>query len=353
MAVLQADGIADILAAGLAELGEGQWTDHSTDLQEFHAIPNLLKKSRVNIQSGHKVQWDIITDQNNSAHSTGLYSQDSYNVPNVLTQAEVPWRWAEASYQFDHREITINTGKRQIVSLLKSRRHAQMMSVMEFFEEKFWSVPAASNTLDPYGMPYYIVKSATAATADNNNGFNGTVPSGYTEVAGVNPTTYPRWRNYSDAYTAITKDDLVEKLWRALSMTRFRPPVKSSTFNTGDRNAMYTNYDTHKGLKKLLEQQNDTLGRDLDWADGSLVVRGVPVMWVPKLDEDTTGPIYGINWGVTQLAVNGQWWNKETVVDRVGGQHNVCSVFMDFGYQFIVRDRRRNFVVSNGTTLPN
>jgi hypothetical protein len=353
MPVLHASGIADILVAGLAELGEGKWTDISVDLQEFHALPNLMKKNRVSIQSGHAVEWTLKTAHNESARSTGLYSEDRYNVPNTLTTASVEWRYAEGSYQFDHREIDMNKGKRQIVDLLKSRRHDAMVSIAEFFEEKFWQVPASTNTLDPYGVPYYIVKSATdAATDTTRNGFNGSTPSGYTTVAGVNPTTYTRWRNYADAYTALTKDDAVSKIWRATSMTGFKPPVQSPSFNTGDRYQIYTTYKAHKALKNLAENQNDNLGSDLDSMHGDVRIRRIPINWVPQLDADTTDPFYGINWGVTQLAVKSNWWNKETVIDRVGGQHNVCSVFMDFQYQFIVRDRRRNWVISNGTTLP-
>ena len=353
MATLQASGIADLLAAGLAELNEGKWVDVSAELQHYRALPNFLKKNRVSIQSGHSVKWDLLHSSNGSARSTGLYSNDQYNVPNVLTTGEVPWRYAEASYQFDHREIDFNQGKRQIVSLIKSRRHAAMVDIAKFFEDKFWSVPAASNTQDPYGVPYWIVKSATdAATDTTNKGFNGTAASGYTTVGGVNPTTYPQTRNYADAYTAITKADVVSKIWRAISMTGFEAPVPSATLNTAPQKKIYTTYNGHRGLKILAENQNDQLGTDLDSKHGDLTIRRIPVEWVPQLDEDSTDPFYGIDWGVLKIAVKSNWWDKETVIDRVGGQHNVCSVHKDFIYQFYAPDRRRLWVISNGTTLP-
>ena len=74
--------------------------------------------------------------------------------------------------------------------------------------------------------------------------------------------------------------------------------------------------------------------------------------WVPVLDEDTTNPVYGINWGEFKTAILGNWWMKETVLDRVPGQHNVSAVYIDSSFNWICRNRRRNFVISNGTTLP-
>lgn len=345
MPTLQASGIADLIAAGLAELGEGKWTDLTTDLQEFVAVPNLLKKNRVTIQSGHSIQFDIITDQNNSARAVGLYNTDNVNVPNVLTQGSIPWRHTLADYAFDHHEITMNEGSRQIVSLMKARRHTAMVSMAEFMERRFWRVPDSTDSLNPYGVPYWIVKNAA-------EGFTGTVPSGYTAVAGVSTTDVPRWKNYAAPYTAVSKDDLIAKWWKAATKTRFKPPVASPTFNTGDQYGYYTVYDVYAALKQILESQNDDLGSDLDSQDGEPTFRRVPVTWVPVLDEDTTNPVYGINWGEFKTAIQNKWWMKETVLERVPGQHNVTAVYIDSSFNWLCRNRRRNFVLSNGTTLP-
>lgn len=345
MPTLQLTGIADIVAAGLAELGEGKWTDLTTDLQEFVAMPNLLKKNRVTIQSGHSIQWDLITDQNNSARAVGLYASDRVDVPNVLAQGSIPWRHTVADYAFDHHEVSANKGGRQIVAILKARRHSAMMSMAEFMEDRFWRVPASTDELNPYGVPYWVVKNAS-------EGFNGTVPSGYSTVAGLSTTTLTRWKNYTAPYTAISADDLIAKWWKAATLTRFRPPIASATFNTGDQYGYYTTYTVYAGLKQLLAAQNEDIGNDLDSFEGQPTFRRTPVTWVPKLDEDTTNPVYGLNWGEFKTAVLDDWWMKETVLERVPGQHNVSGVYIDSSFNWLCRNRRRNFVISNGTTLP-
>lgn len=345
MASLQFSGIADVIAAGLAELGNGKWTDLTTDIQEFVAVTTLLKKNRVTIGSGHSIQWDLITDQNNSARFLGLFASDRVDVTNVLTQGSIPFRHCTFNYGFDRREVTANTGQAQIVSLIKSRRHAAMMSWAELIEKRLWRVPASDDTDNPYGVPYYVVKNATA-------GFTGTVPLGYTTVAGLSTTTLPRWKNYAAPYAAVSKDDLILKWWVAARKTNFKPPVPSATFNTGDNYGFYMTGDVYDTLKQILESQNEDLGSDLDSQDGNPTFRRVPVTWVPALDDDTTNPLYGINWGEFKTAILGNEWMKETVIPMTPGQHTVSQVHTDSSFNWLCRNRRRNFVLSNGVTMP-
>lgn len=344
---LQAAGIPDILAAGLQELGEGKVTDLTTDTQEFVAYTSLMKKPRIEIMTtGYGIQWDLIVDQNNSARGVGLYSTDNVNVPNVLTQGSIPWRHAEASYAFDYHEIDMNQGAREIVRLIKVRRQTALMSVAEYFEDRFWRLQPSTDTTNMFGVPYWIVKS-------NTEGFNGTVPSGYTTVAGLSPTLLPRWANYTGQYTTIDVTDLIPLWERAADKTRFMPPVKVlPDFNTGDKYGFYTTYPVYQASKQVLRSQNDDLGTDLDPYDGRPTFRRTPITWVPKLDQDTTDPIYGINWGEFKLAVLRNWWMKETILERMPGQHNVSGVFLDCSLNTLLRNRRRCFVLAKNTGLP-
>lgn len=349
MAALQAASIPDIIAAGLQELGEGQVVDLTTDTQEFVAYTSLMKKPRIDLQSdGYGIQWDLMIDHNHSARAVGLYSKDNINVPNVLTQASIPWRHVEGSYAFDHHEVDMNKGARQIVNLIKTRRHAAMVSMAEFFEDRFWRLTAVDDTDNMLGVPNWICKSSTAAF-----GFNGTLPSGYTTVAGLSPTLIPRWANGTFLYSSIDTTNLLPLWEEACDKTKFMPPVKTlPDFNTGDKWGFYTTYVVYQASKQILRSQNDDIGTDLDPYDGRPTFRRVPITWVPQLDIDLTGPIYGINWGEFKLAILKNWWMKETVLDRMPGQHNVSGVFIDCSENPILRNRRRCFVGATANTLP-
>ena len=221
-----------------------------------------------------------------------------------------------------------------------------LISLAILMENNFWGPPVAlTDTLTPWGVNTWIVKNAT-------EGFNGSAPSGYTTI-GLNPTTYPRWNNWTYQYTAVSRDDLIRHWRKAATFTDFEPPVDGiKTFNTGDDYGFYTNYGVIGPLEEALESQNDDLGPDIASMDGRVVFRRVPVMWVPRLETDTTNPVYGINWGYLKTFVLDGWWLKETHIPNYPGQHTISAHFLDLTYQFVTRNRRCNFVLATGVTTP-
>lgn len=349
MAALQASGIADLLTTSLNELGRLKFTDLMSDYQNTIALKRLMKKNKMTFDHGPLINFNAIVDHNNSARSVGLAAQDDVNINSVMITGEVPWRHVTWNWAYEHREEVMNSGPAKIVDLIKTRRIAAMGSAILHFERRFWRFPASTNTLDPYGLPYWVVKSATATST--NEGFNGSAQSGYTTVGGINPSTYSRWKNYAGPYTEITKEDLIRAMRRAMVYTDFMPLVDEiPTYNTGDDYGIYTNYAVLAPFEEALEDQNDNLGNDLASKDGKVLFRRVPVVFVKELDSDTTNPVYGINWGEFKTIGLRGWWMKETVETRVAGQHTVGATHTDCSFNWMCRNRRRNWVLSEGTT---
>jgi hypothetical protein len=344
MAALQATDIADLVLGTLRDLGKLKVTDISTDIQEHVAMRNLLKKNRIVFDSGRGFQWQVRTNYADTAQFVGLYNQDQVNASDVLKSCTMEWRHVVQNWAFDHHEVDMNSGAARIVDIVKERRHSAMIGLAEKMEYAFWRVPAVSNTTDPHGVPYYIVKN-------NSEGFNGGHPSGYSDVASLSSTTYPRWKNYTAQYTDVTKADLIAKWRKAATYTKWIPPVDGMpTYNTGDMYGFYTNYAVIAELESVLESQNDNLGNDIASKDGQTMFRRTPVTWIPLLNDDSNNPVYGINWGVFKTAILKNWWLKEHVEKNVGGQHNVCATFLDCSFEWICYDRRRNMVLALDTT---
>lgn len=343
---LQASSIADLVATTLNELGELKMTDISSDLMKHFVQRRLMKRNKVVFDAGPQIQWDVITDQNNSAQFVGLYASDNVNVPNVVIQGKIDWRHITWNWGIDRREIAMNRSPRRIVDLAKTRRITALVSAVEKFENSFFQLPAATDTTSPYGLPYWIVKSAT-------EGWNTSAPSGYTVVANINPTTYPRWANWAAPYTAITMDDLVRKWRKACYKTDWDPAVDDiPVFNTGDDYAFLVNYNVYSKMIELLDAHNDDIGTDLYKQEGKLQFLRTGVYPLPVLDTDTTDPIYGINFGEFKTAaLRGEWLN-ESQIPVQPGQHTVSATHTDCSFNWLCRNRRRNFVISNGTTLP-
>lgn len=348
MASLQAGSISDLVFATLKELGELRFSQIATGLQRYVVMSRLMKKNKVQFFSaGYGIQWDVMTNDNGSFRFVGLYATDNVNVRNVLTQGNTDWRYATWNWALDRREVAMNSSARRIVDLIQTRRIASFLSAVKGMEAAAWNCPLSTDTLSPLGVPYWITKS-------NSEGFNGLLPitSGYTTVGGINPTTYPRWANWTNQYTSITKDDLIVKWAKAADFTYFEPPIESPTFDSGDDPMFATTYPVYSQMKYLLEAQNDNLGMDVDSMDGKPVFRRTPIAWIPQLDADTTDPVYGINWGEFHTAGLRQEWLRETQIPIQPNQHTVSSTHTDVTFNWLTRDRRRHFVIAKDTTTP-
>jgi len=341
MATLTTDEIADLITTTQKNLGRMKWTDLSTDLQEYIAMPNLIKKEKVQFDGGQAIQWNFMVNSNGQARNIGLFEVDNYNVTDVMKTASIPWRHTNTNYSIDAHEISINGDPAtRIVDLVKVRRVAALIDLAKLMETNFWGAPSSSSDeITPYGIDYWVVKNAT-------EGFNGGIPSGFSDVAGLSPTTYPRWKNWTAQYTTVSKPDLIAKMRQASTKTMFRPPVEISDYNRGNRYGYYTNYDVIGTMETLLENQNENLGNDLASKDGEVMFKRNPVKWVPELDSDAQDPVYGINWGVFYPVFLKGWYMKEDKARQHPNQHNVLVTDIDITYNWKCCDRRRLFIIN-------
>jgi len=282
--------IADLVAGTLYELGRMKFQQIAQELQEYEVMSKWLKKDRVVEDSGIGIQRTLMVSTAGAARHVGQYEVDDTDQKDILTQLQVPWRHAETYWVFTRQEVLMNSGKALVVNILKPRRCGAMLDLAEELEAKAWSAPSVSDNKLPYGLPYYVVASATAA-----GGFNGTVTSGHTTVANVNPTTYPKYRNYTGHYAAVTKLDLVKKLRTMHRKVGWKSPVTVQDYRrgSGDKRRLYCDETVISKFEDLGESQNENLGRDLASMDGQMTFRRHPIIWVPQLDSHSISDAAG------------------------------------------------------------
>ena len=85
-----------------------KFTEIATDLQDFVAMRTLLKKNRVQLQSGTGIQWDVMVNHSDAAANVGLYATDNVNVVDGMVQASSVWRNTTTNYAIDRRELAMN-----------------------------------------------------------------------------------------------------------------------------------------------------------------------------------------------------------------------------------------------------
>jgi hypothetical protein len=353
MPVLQAGSVGDIITTTLNELGRGKLTDNISQYRNTTAVKRIFKKNKISFTSGPNVEFRVMTEHNNAARFTGLGYTAAIDIPSMLTKGTVPWRYAHTNWAVERRLVAMNRAPGKIFDYIKVQRIGAMAALVELLERALWRLPSASDEVTMYGIPNYVVKSNTAFTT-TNRGMNGTVPSGYTTVAGLSPTTYPRWKNYAEPYTAVTDDDLVRKMRRAAEYTKFEPIVDDiPTYSLGDDLSICTNYSVLGTFEEIVKDQNESLGMSLDPTDGKAMFRRVPVKAVDELDNDTTNPVYGINWGYMHaMGMTGEWM-KDTVFEEMPNQPTMAATFTDSMLNTICRDRRKQWVLATGTDTPS
>lgn len=354
---VQATNISDLSTYTLSQFRKNKWTDHMSGFQKTIAMKRVFKKGKGDVgadDGGVSVTFNIVTDTNGSARFVGLAPTVTLSPPGNVLQGTIPWRGWTYNWWFDGPEIVMNSGAERIVNIMKTRYFQAVGDIIKVVEKALWRVPATTDDTSILGIPYYVVKSATAASYANADGFNGLVPSGYTTVAGINPTTYPRWANYSDAYTLVSKDDLIRKLRRMAEKTDFAPLVDGEAIDElGNDYGWYTNYAVYGSMVEVAEAQNDDLGPDVASMDGGKVMfRRSKLDWLPILEDDTTGPIYGIDWSTMAPIRMKGWWEKEIHVPLNPQQPTVDSTHVFTRANLLCIDRRKNGVISTGTTMP-
>ncbi len=355
---IQATNVADVLIISLNQLGRLKFTDLMSKYQNTIALKRIFKKHKATIESGPEVQFNIMTDTNHSARHVELGYVSRVSIPNLMAVGKMPWRHTTWNWALERRLVAMNSGDSKIVDMAQTQRIAAFGDAIILFEKTLWRCPSITDfNLNPVGIPYFVVKSNTAFTsgATGNYGFTGAVPSGYTLVANINPTTQAsgRYQNYAEQYTNITKDDLVFKMRRAQFYTDFMPLVDDvPEYNLGNDYGIYTNYATAAQIIGILEAQNQNLGSDLSAFEGKAVFLGTKLQPVRELDDDTTGPVYMLNWGeLGAMGLKGEWMNEKHFPAEAT-QPTISMTNTDCSWNLKCQNRRRQAILATDTTMP-
>jgi hypothetical protein len=342
---LTPDQVSDFVNLTLSNFKTNKWTDLSMDHQEY-VYSSFITDKKVEERGGDSIKFKLKTKNTGNSRNTGLYAQDSTSVDDVTVGASVPWAMQTTNYSYDIYEDLFQSDRETIIREMLIREHDALSDMAELQEENLWSAPTGPSDTRPMGVPYWLAKDATTTP---EGAFNGGNPSGFSGgCAGLSSTTYPKWRNYTFGYAAVTVDDLVRKIKKALAFTNFMPPVPHPELGFGKVDySIFTTYRVQEPLERLAESRNDNLGRDVARYMNSVVIGGTPVKWVPYLEaNDTSDPLYGINWKVFRPFVKKGCNMRRNPPKMAAKQHTVYEVHIDNWMNYICYNRRACFVGS-------
>jgi len=339
MAQLTIEQMLDLAAGTTERFGKGRFTQIWQNIVKFEVLPRLLKKDKIVFDGGDFVRFNLMTTVDDNARMVGLGDVDNPNIPAAMTHGRADWRFTTWHWAWERREALFQRGAHKIWDVIKVRKAIGMGSLAKLMEEQFFGTPTSStNTLDVLGIFHWVPK-ATALT----EGFNGGIPSGFTDVAGLDPTTI-NYSAYNAGYTDISDADLLEKVRTSYYSTDFESPIDGGDYRNGRGQTMrhYTNKTVHQKLTAIARGQNDNLAGELFAYRNGVTFNGNAVQRIAQLDADTSNPWLCLNFDTIDLAVLDGDYMTETPAMRVPGVHNMIAGYGDITWCLYCRDRRRN-----------
>lgn len=347
MAAVTPDVIADILNSSGAGNERGKVTDLVTTLQRHPAARRLLRKENVQVKSGAKCTWNLLTAVSDNARHTGMYAVDNLNAVDGLSTGEVPWRLTRLGWTADVNEFAMNMNDRdKILDLQDVRKQQALLEGATLLEATIWGGPTGSTDYTtPYGLTgyWFAYNATTGLTGGNHTNFSG-------GPGGVDCGTYPQWKHGAGQYTNITADDFLDLLRDQVYYTGFEAPLEDlpvTEYGTrNDSRGLYTTWDNLKAAMKMAEGRNDNLG--WEFAGKTPTFERRPFEAVPWLQENraTSDPVIGIDWSVMKAMIlkgRGPQWGP---VIKAPHQDTAVQQHMHMTWNIVTEDRKRHFAIA-------
>lgn len=352
MAGLTVSQLNDLVKTTLESLDKPNFQDIAQDLTSYPAFDMLVRGKRVAKDTGKSISRRIAFDYAETSRFVGLYENDQPQVKDVVANAAWAWSHSTNSYSVNRREILMQGGSRKqtlvkLTDLLKLRRHQALVAEAERYEPALWGKPSTSaDVLTPHGVKSYVVAATVATPTPTLGGGN---PTGFSSGVGVDSGTYPKWKNWQATYSQFSNADLIEKMRVIMYKSNFTKAPKTSPSDhatPSDLCQVYAGVDAVVGIENLLLTQNDNLGMDAAPTFGRAMLFRSKLNHIPALDDDTTNPVYMLNWGVMEFVVlEGDYFTEQEPVKHPY-QHDTSVVYIDNTFQFICLDRRRQAVLN-------
>jgi len=331
----------------------------------YTPVNDWFGKDKVVVTGGDRIEGFITLGDTGNAKHVSLWEEDSDNVVNTDKQWSVNWTHAATNMTYNRIELGMNMGDDvKVYNYFDGKRKNMFREFAELLQNAIFQTPvSATDKKNPHGIFSWLSWDATDTDGSSGGftGYNGHYNDGSAteyNVGGLSATSTSnaRWASYAADHEGNFGDNLISLLDEATLCTNFIPPVVPENIgkNQGWGNfRYYTNKNIILNLNQLLLKSDDSVGPDLGKYHGLTVYKGVPFVYVQKLDTANTStygtdPLLGVNMdyiNVSVLSENNFVLGKPRPRDN---HHNVLKVDLDLSYCINCPDRRRaGFLITN------
>lgn len=336
--------LLDFVELTLNRFKKDEWIDISMPLQEYKFAGRVFSAKKRAERGGVRLDWKLRHKNQGTAKHSGLFAVDDTNRVNVMTKGLMEWSKQTVNYIYDVDEDAFQSGPETIIREMQLHEQGLYNDFFALMEDAMWTAPASSalDPMPPSGIPFWLQKNASL-------GFNGGDPAGWSSGAGsIATATFPRWKNYSGTYVQVSREDLVEKVVNACDFTYFTPVRSYAEIGGGKPDYEFcTVHSVLATMRRTLQASNDNLGVDVARYAEGVLMKSIPVTWVPALTEttsnayDSQAPFYGINWKKFEYFFKSGRNMTKHPPKMAGNQHTVRERHMDNWGNFVCYDRRQ------------
>ncbi len=348
------NALADVIKTTLDDLPKGQ-VEFMWD-EQWYEFCAIYAKQRRKVDGGKAIVRNVVLDETGAAAYRKPFATDNPTVENIHKQITVPWTQVGTNYSWDLAEILMNKrSPKGFIDLIESRKMERLWGLANILEERGWKTPtSATDTLYPYGIPYYLNFLDNAATTAGFSGKTIRYQSGTTGTvcAGIDAAIEAKWRNYAAVYTKVD-NSLLKTMRRAVMLTHFGPPTGVGLKPMGNDSHGYTRIycgdNVAVELQVLADSRDDnTSPKDLV---GKMLVPSEdakyvgmfsrkPIVYVSHLNSADFAPIYCVDWSKLIPVVLEGGWMIESAVHNHSLQHTTFTVFNDAYHNNLCINRR-------------
>lgn len=247
------------------------------------------------ISGGESIVIPLMYGKNSTIAGYSGYGTIDTTPQDGITAAKYNWKQIGGSISISGKEARQNSGKEQIVNLLKAKTMQAEMSLKEYFNEKLFAASTTDTGTDIHGL----------ATLINTTG----------TVGGIAKATNSWWQSQTN--TAIAS-------FAATGLASMRNLYNDccNQSQSDAPNLIMTDQDVFEYYEAVLQPQERF--QDTKTADGgfqNLLFKGKPVVWDPYCTDKT---IYMINTKYLELVVHSDADFKTT--DFVEPENQDCKV---------------------------
>jgi len=295
-AVIQADQLDGLIKTTERHIERERKASCAERLVDYVGVQNIFRREKVMVTDGYGLEWNITTDHSGTATQVGLFDTIAPGTTLHQVRANIPWRHSRVHTSWDLREVAMNRSPARILNYTKEKIFEMDVSWFELLEGQIWNGPNSGDDQSCFGIwGYWLYTPLDGGTNNSTAPWTTTSTGGRVNLnptilaagpAAVSRVTYSRSSHWYQNYAAVTYGDLFTKMRTGMDNINFKSPVQYNKLGDGEtRFGVYCRTDDARAAADTVRLQNENIGPDVAYYDGKAIIRGVPIVGVPKLDE--------------------------------------------------------------------